>query len=392
MFGEGLFYLGSRALSLNSFAMPSKASAVVKGHRGLTKAGEQLALNVLDSGMGVWGDIQQLIAENPHLEEVGQQMAESLVMAKSNNTLAAYKSPVAEWQEFSSSLGCRAFPVDLAPFLLFLQSRLSYDVESVNKAGGLLNRVYGVDLMCSMLGFDRPGKASQVKLMMESARKQLGRPTIKKLACDKALLTRLVLGLVPDPSLEGLNLINLRTAVYCLLGFVLEGRWDEVSKLTLTDLTDYGSHFMAFIEVRKCDQHREGTFVPFVDSGEPRGACALLRMLLSVIPDDHPKDIPIFRHIDWGKVKGYIFRPRAIGYSRMRELVKEAFTKLGINGSLYALHSFRSGAATEIGRDTSIDSRLHDRHGGWAANSASKDGYIEESLENMLRIPLHLSI
>jgi len=59
---------------------------------------------------------------------------------------------------------------------------------------------------------------------------------------------------------------------------------------------------------------------------------------------------------------------------------------------LYGLHSFRSGAATEVGKDTSIDSRLHDRHGGWAVNSTAKDGYIEESEENLLRVPMHLSI
>jgi hypothetical protein len=128
-----------------------------------------------------------------------------------------------------------------------------------------------------------------------------------------------------------------------------------------------------------------------MDSGEVRGACSLLRLYLALIPVGHA-DVPIFRHIDRGSVKGWIWRPRSIGYSRMSELVKEALRKVGVDSGLYGLHSFRSGAATEVGKDTSIDSRLHDRHGGWAAGSAAKDGYIEESEENLLRVPLCLRI
>jgi len=365
--------------------------AVVKGHKGISYSGLVFADSLVNSGIGMWKDMSQLVAENPELEGVADRLAGSLAMARADSTLDAYRSPVLEWQEFSSSLGCRAFPVDEAPFLLFLQNRVDYDLSKGNKVGGLLNRVYGVDLLCSMLGCPRPGSLPQVRLMMDSARRQLGRPTIKKQACDKPLLIRLVKSLVPLESLEGQNLTDLRTAVFCLLGFVLEGRWAEVSRLCPNDFIDYGDYITAFIEVRKCEQHREGCFVPFVDSGEARGACNLLRAFLKLIPEGSP-DVPIFRHIDFGKLRGWIFRPRSIGYSRMSELVKLALKGLGVNGSLYGLHSFRSGAATEVGKDTSIDSRLHDRHGGWAPNSAAKDGYIEESAENLLRVPLHLSV
>jgi len=159
--------------------------------------------------------------------------------------------------------------------------------------------VYGVDLVCGMMGVEGPGALPQVKLMMESARRQLGRPTVKKLPCDKPLLLRLVGELVPQADLEGQKLTDLRTAIFCLLGFVLEGRWAEVSKLCPNDFTDYGGYMVAFIEVRKMSQHREGSFVPFMDSGEPKGVCALLRAYLAMIPVGNP-DVSIFRHIDWG--------------------------------------------------------------------------------------------
>ena len=391
MWDHGLFPLGKRANSLK-LVLPSKSAAVVKGHRGVTKAGVDLAEALVEGGKGIWEDVAQLVGENPCLETLREELAQSLTMAKAASTLGAYKTPVAEWQEFCTMYKGRAFPVDSALFLLFLQNRLNYDLERHNKIGGFLNRVYGIDLMCGMMGFEGPGRLPEVKLLIESAKRQLGRPTIKKLPCDKPLLTRLILELVPNPTnLVAQNLIDLRTAIFCLLGFVLEGRWAEVSQLCPNDFTDYGEYMVAFIEVRKTSQHREGGFVPFVDSGEVRGACTLLRLYLGMIPPGN-EDIPIFRHLDFGKSKGWIWRARSVGYSRISELVKEALGRIGVVGSLYGLHSFRSGAATEVGKDCSIDSRLHDRHGGWAANSAAKDGYIAESDENRLRVPLHLCV
>ena len=91
--------------------------------------------------------------------------------------------------------------------------------------------------------------------------------------------------------------INLRTALYASLGFVLTGRWAELSDLVPADLTDYGEHFAAFIEVRKCDQFREGSVVPFVDSGEVEGVCNLLRVFMGLMPEGIEL-LPLFRRID----------------------------------------------------------------------------------------------
>ena len=254
LWGHGLFPLGKPVPSLK-LVLPAKAAAVLKGHKGVSKAGLVLADALVEGGRGVWEDMAQLVGENPELDYLREGVAQSLTMSKAVSTLGAYRTPVSEWQEFCSRYKGRAFPVDSALYLLFLQERLNYDLAHHNKVGGFLNRVYGVDLMCGMLGFEGPGGLPQVRLLIESAKRQLGRPTVKKLPCDKPLLARLVLELVPDPNLAGQNLIDLRTAVFCLLGFVLEGRWAEVSQLCPNDFTDYGSHMVAFIEVRKTSYH-----------------------------------------------------------------------------------------------------------------------------------------
>ena len=122
--------------------------------------------------------------------------------------------------------------------------------------------------------------------------------------------------------------INLRTALYASLGCVLTGRWAELSDLLPADLTDYGEHVAAFIEVRKCDKFREGSVVPFVDSGEVKGVCNLLRVFMGLMPEG-TELLPLFRRIDRGKARGQYFRTEGIGYSRMSECVKAALLAIG---------------------------------------------------------------
>ena len=167
--------------------LPRKSQAVVKGHKGVSQDGRSLALGLVNSGLGVWGDMDQLVADNPELEDLREEVAESLTMSRANKTLDTYRTPVDEWQDFAAKFKCRQFPVDEAAFLMFLQNGINYDKSKGNKEGGLLNRVYGADLVCNMLGVEGPGSLGSVKSMMESARRQLSRPTQKKLPCDKPL-------------------------------------------------------------------------------------------------------------------------------------------------------------------------------------------------------------
>ena len=373
-------------------AMPDLGQALVKGHPGISSRGKLVAKGLVNSGLGVWKEIDQLVEAEPSLEELQKGLAETINMSRADSTLEVYATPIREWEEFASEHGGSPFPVEVALFLLFLQKRVIHDRVKGNKAGGLCNRVYGVDLMCGMSNLPRPGSDPAVKLLVSSAKRQLGRPTIKKKACNKGNLVKVVNYLVPIlDRKEGINLIDLRTALFCSLGFVLEGRWQELTGLHPDDLFDYGGHMVAFIEVRKTSQYREGAFVPFIDSGEEKGVCNLLRLYLSYLPEGSGH-LPLFRRLDRGRLAGYIPRAKAIGYSRMSELVKGALGDCKLDPSLYGLHSFRSRGATRVASDKSINNRLGNKHGGWVAGSAAQEGYVEESEENLMRVPLSLAL
>ena len=120
----------------------------------------------------------------------------------------------------------------------------------------MLNYVYGVNLVCSMLCLPGPGSLDSVVLMVSSARLQLVRPTVKKKAASKLVIARLCDHLLPGVDPTQWDWIKMRTALYASLGFVLTGRWAKLSDLVPVDLFGYGEHCTAFIEVRKCDKFR----------------------------------------------------------------------------------------------------------------------------------------
>ena len=375
-----------------NLTLPGRAERVTKGHKGPTGAQLELASSLSESGVGIWSEMDKLVTADPSLSVLRDGCAEAMVMAKAANTTATYKGAVGRWQLFAAGRGCSVpFPVNEALFLLFLTEELSRARDKGLKAGVVLNCVYGVNLVCAMLSVPGPGTLASVSLMTSSARLQLARPTVRKKAASKLVIAKLCDHLLPGCDPSKWDWINLRTALFASLGFVLTGRWSELNELIPADLTDYGEHFAAFIEVRKCDQFREGSVVPFVNTGEIKGVCNLLRVFMGLMPEGSELK-PLFRRIDRGKVRGQFFRSEGIGYSRMSECVKVALVAIGEDPKRYGLHSFRSGGATEVASRPGFDPRGLEKHGGWAPNSGSMPGYIEDSAVIAMIVPNLLAL
>ena len=300
-----------------NLTLPGRAERVTKGHKGPTGAQLEVAFSPSESGAGIWSEMDELVTADPSLSVLRDGCAEAMVMAKAANTTATYKGAVGRWQLFAAGRGCSVpFPVNEALFLLFLTEELSRARDKGLKAGVVLNCVYGVNLVCAMLSVPGPGILASVSLMTSSARLQLVRPTVRKKAASKLVIAKLCDHLLPGDVPVKWVWIDLRTALYASVGFVLTNMWAELSDLLPADLTDYGGHCAAFIEVRKCDQFCEGSVVPFVDSGEVKGACNLLRVFMGLMHEGSEL-LPLFRRMDRGKVRGQYFRTEGIGYSRM---------------------------------------------------------------------------
>ena len=98
-----------------------------------------------------------------------------------------------------------------------------------------------------------------------------------------------------------------------------------------------------------------------------------------------------FQLLSISKTKcGYKPRSKGLSYSRLRELVLEAFKDIVPDISAIGTHSLRSGGATAAA-NAGVPDRLFKRHGRWASESA-KDGYVQDSLSSRLSVSKALGI
>ena len=94
-------------------------------------------------------------------------------------------------------------------------------------------------------------------------------------------------------------------------------------------------------------------------------------------------DSPLFCQLSKTQC-GYKPRTKGLSYSRLRELVQEAFKDIVPDISAIGTHSLRSDGATAAANAGVLD-RLFKCHGRWASESA-KDGYKKDSLTSRLSV------
>ena len=87
---------------------------------------------------------------------------------------------------------------------------------------------------------------------------------------------------------------------------------------------------------------------------------------------------------------GYEARTRGLSYTRLRELVFEAFRGIVPDLPRIGTYSLRSGGATAAAI-AGVPDRLLLRHGRWSTVSA-KDGYVKDSLASRLSVSKALGI
>ena len=346
---------------------------------------------MVEGSTGVWGEMGAIAKGNPRLEKLKQNAISSMVGSKANSTLNTYLPYTVKWSKFCEEFGFQEFPASNAHFILFIQDLIDSAKEKGNKSGVVTTAVYAVDFVHSVLGLPKPGAQEGIKLMLEGAKKALARPVVRKKPLTQEVVWKLIKYFVPDA--EAMSLHGLRYAVYCALAFVLEARFMDIIDVCPDNIVDYGDRMVVFLEMTKTDQYREGAFVPFMNSGEPQGAYALVELLLDTLPVDQGSK-SIFRRVGRGSRKGEFFREETMSYTLVSDGIKEALKAVGEDPSIYGLHSFRSGAKSHVDKKQKglpegerIPERLSNKHGRWTANSKAALGYNEDDSDDQLLVP-----
>ena len=140
------------------------------------------------------------------------------------------------------------------------------------------------------------------------------------------------------------------------------------------------SHIGLFLEKRKNDQFREGSWVLIARSAVP--PCPVEVVEKFIKQGSHEQGSKLFRCIQHTK-NGFKLRKQPMSYSHANQLLKCKF-KRGLDNRAYGMHSLRAGGASAAAA-LGVPDRLFQRHGGWRSEKAGNN-YLEESLDSLLSV------
>ena len=173
-------------------------------------------------------------------------------------------------------------------------------------------------------------------------------------------------------------------------------RFSEVANLRRLDIVFHRNYLKIFIEKSKTDVYRDGAHVLVAKIGSLSCPFSILSKYIELAGISHFSQEYSFRGLSFFK-KQNVYKLRAsnkpISYSRAREIVSDAFDKVGLDKKKFCLHSLRSGGAggATAAANSGIRDRLFKRHGRWRSENA-KDGYVKDKLSSLLSVSLSLGI
>ena len=179
------------------------------------------------------------------------------------------------------------------------------------------------------------------------------------------------------------DLTQLQIVTLITLSFAGFLRWDDLSGLRYSAIRFHSNYIAIFLEKRKNDQFREGSWIFIATSYSRYCPVILLQRFLS--RGNHSNNSFLFRRVSNAK-NGVKLRKEKLSYTRAIELVRKHLRAISLDPQQYGLHSLHSGGAS-LAAAMGTPDRLIMRHGhgGWKSKS-SKNRYIQESVDSLLAV------
>ncbi len=268
------------------------------------------------------------------LVQLIQQIA---LNAKSENTKRAYKSDWKDFQTFCSGHGFSTLPATPHTICLYI-SKLS----STKKLSTVRRRIAAITEAHKFANLKIPMDGI-VKAVLKGLARSSKTKSIKKKAISITYLKAFFPSKFPD------NIRTIRDRALILLGFAGGFRRSELVALDFSDIEFTQSGMTVQIRQSKTDQEGKGQ-VKTIGNGSHHDLCAV-RATKKWLEKSGIKNGSIFRGIKKG---GKINTERLTGQS-VALIVKKYIQNIGLDPSLFAGHSLRSGlvtAAKEAGLST----------------------------------------
>lgn len=255
-----------------------------------------------------------------------------LAASRAASTVRAYAS---DWRAFTAwcaTHGVTALPAEPTTVVLYLT-----DLARTATTATIGRRLSSISVAHQAAGFASPTADILVRSAWSGIRRTIGVAQHGK----TALLTddiRAMVMLLPD------TLLGRRDACLLLLGFASAMRRSELVALDVADVADTNDGLIVTIIKSKTDQEREGREIG-VPNGSNPSTCPV-RALRAWLEASEIQDGPLFRPVNrHGQLAKERLSDRAVAL-----VVKRCAEKAGLDPTLVAGHSLRSGMATSAAR------------------------------------------
>ena len=336
------------------------------------------AVDVFSSG--VWPLLSNL--EDPELRRLAKALPATVLRCKADSTTKKYLGAFQRWKTWAEARrGVPSFPVQEIHLVLYLQ-HLS---ESVQSKSAVEEAVHAVSWLHQMAGLPSIAGSPIVQATLGGLRRELAKPKKRKEPVTAEMLLAMVEAAGPSPSLTEVRLLAI-----CLVAFAGFLRCEELLKLRCADVAFNTEGMVINITSSKTDQYREGASLVIAHMGTATCPVSMMQRYFSMGHLAHDSQDYLFRGIMHTKSGECLRKGGSLSYSRLRELLLEKISSLGMDPKLFGMHSLQAGGATAAA-NTGVPDRLFKRHGRWKSESA-KDGYVKDSVESRSEVSKNLGI
>lgn len=315
--------------------------------------------------------------------ELAEALPSLALQGKATSTIKKYSGAFCRWRKWISSK--RALSVSLPPKPVHLALYLSFLATRCKTSAPLLEAISALSWVNQLAMVEDTTTHPLVVQVLAGAKRQLACPTVKKEPITPEILTKLV----DKFGQEDASLLNVRTLTVVLVGYAGFLRFDELSNLKESDVQILEEHMELFIESSKTDQYRDGAWVVIARTSSKLCPVAMMERYQS-LAQITGQDLPLFRGITNTRSGGKLRKGGSISYSRMREVVLDMLSAVGLDQRKFGLHSLRSGGASAAA-NAGVPDRMFKRHGRWRSENA-KDGYIQDALDERLTVSRNLGL
>lgn len=333
-----------------------------------------------------WNELQEQcdMLKRPELFSEAKSM---VLGSKEESTVSQYSNQFEKFRQWCVLNGFTKLPAKPSTVALYLVSLIQSDS---NCGKSKLNQVfYAIKWAHETACLPDPCADSWLRLCLKGCIRKVSSPVCKK----EPVTSKIILDLVERFASENCSLGDLRTVTLFILAFAGFFRINEVLQLTRGDFKFHATHCVIRVKKSKTDVLRQGNEVVIARTGKVTCPVKLLERYFSEADISDVSDHYVFRSVQvCSKAGQYKLRSqnKPLSYTRVRELLKEKLSLLGLDSSLFGTHSFRSGGAT-VCANNDTNERLWQKHGRWKSVTA-RDGYVVDSLESRLSVSLNLDV